>query len=101
MRVIWANREAEYFCRQGWTDWFGRGAGDLPVGQISTRSRLSFRGAAIAANPESMPPLGDSRARDARPSARSSGFKREADQPQFQIGPIGVRVQHGPKVPPL
>ncbi len=23
------------------------------------------------------------------------------DQPQFQIGPIGVRVQHGPKVPPL
>lgn len=23
------------------------------------------------------------------------------DQPQFQTGPIGVRVQHGPKVPPL
>jgi hypothetical protein len=24
-----------------------------------------------------------------------------ADQPQFQIGPIGVRVQQGPKLPPL
>src|SRR6476660_1525383 len=24
-----------------------------------------------------------------------------ARQPQFQIGPIGVRVQHGPKLPPL
>ena len=24
-----------------------------------------------------------------------------AAQPQFQIGPIGVRVQQGPKVPPL
>lgn len=23
------------------------------------------------------------------------------NQPQFQIGPIGVRVQHGPKLPPL
>jgi|EndMetStandDraft_6_1072998.scaffolds.fasta_scaffold26681_3 hypothetical protein len=23
------------------------------------------------------------------------------DQPQFQTGPIGVRVQHGPKLPPL
>jgi hypothetical protein len=26
---------------------------------------------------------------------------RELDQPQFQTGPIGVRVQHGPKLPPL
>jgi hypothetical protein len=23
------------------------------------------------------------------------------NQPQFQIGPIGVRVQQGPKLPPL
>ncbi|MCA1551420.1 hypothetical protein I6F36_31915 [Bradyrhizobium sp. BRP19] len=23
------------------------------------------------------------------------------DHPQFEIGPIGVRVQHGPKPPPL
>ena len=23
------------------------------------------------------------------------------NQPQFQIAPIGVRVQHGPKLPPL
>jgi hypothetical protein len=23
------------------------------------------------------------------------------NQPQVQIGPIGVRVQHGPKLPPL
>jgi len=23
------------------------------------------------------------------------------DQPQFQTGPIGVRVQQGPKLPPL
>jgi hypothetical protein len=23
------------------------------------------------------------------------------DEPQFQIGPIGVRVQRGPKLPPL
>jgi hypothetical protein len=28
-------------------------------------------------------------------------FKRWLDQPQFQIGPIGVRVQRGPKLPPL
>jgi hypothetical protein len=28
-------------------------------------------------------------------------FKRWLDQPQFQIGPIGVRVQQGPKLPPL
>jgi hypothetical protein len=26
---------------------------------------------------------------------------RPADQPQFQTAPIGVRVQHGPKLPPL
>jgi hypothetical protein len=24
-----------------------------------------------------------------------------AAYPQFQIGPIGVQVQHGPKLPPL
>ena len=28
-------------------------------------------------------------------------FKRWLNQPQFQIGPIGVRVQQGPKLPPL
>jgi hypothetical protein len=28
-------------------------------------------------------------------------FKRQLNQPQFQIGPIGVRVQQGPKLPPL
>jgi hypothetical protein len=28
-------------------------------------------------------------------------LKRWLDQPQFQTGPIGVRVQHGPKLPPL
>ena len=28
-------------------------------------------------------------------------FKRQLDQPQFQTGPIGVRVQQGPKLPPL
>ena len=28
-------------------------------------------------------------------------FKQWLDQPQFQIGPIGVRVQQGPKLPPL
>jgi hypothetical protein len=28
-------------------------------------------------------------------------FEQQADQPQFQIGPIGVRVQQGPKLPPL
>jgi hypothetical protein len=28
-------------------------------------------------------------------------FMRWLDQPQFQIGPIGVRVQRGPKLPPL
>jgi hypothetical protein len=28
-------------------------------------------------------------------------FKQQLNQPQFQIGPIGVRVQHGPKLPPL
>jgi hypothetical protein len=26
---------------------------------------------------------------------------RPLDQPQFQTGPIGVRVQQGPKLPPL
>jgi hypothetical protein len=26
---------------------------------------------------------------------------RWLDQPQFQTGPIGVRVQQGPKLPPL
>jgi hypothetical protein len=30
-----------------------------------------------------------------------AAFKRWLDQPQFQIGPIGVRVQQGPKLPPL
>jgi hypothetical protein len=25
----------------------------------------------------------------------------DLNQPQFQIGPIGVRVQQGPKLPPL
>jgi hypothetical protein len=25
----------------------------------------------------------------------------QLDQPQFQTGPIGVRVQQGPKLPPL
>ncbi|MGY2909516.1 hypothetical protein ACVWVY_008537 [Bradyrhizobium sp. URHC0002] len=28
-------------------------------------------------------------------------FKQRLNQPQFQIGPIGVRVQQGPKLPPL
>ena len=28
-------------------------------------------------------------------------FKQSLNQPQFQIGPIGVRVQQGPKLPPL
>ncbi len=28
-------------------------------------------------------------------------FTQQLDQPQFQIGPIGVRVQQGPKLPPL
>jgi hypothetical protein len=28
-------------------------------------------------------------------------FKQYLSQPQFQIGPIGVRVQQGPKLPPL
>lgn len=28
-------------------------------------------------------------------------FEQRARQPQFQIGPIGVRVQQGPKLPPL
>jgi hypothetical protein len=28
-------------------------------------------------------------------------FKGWLNQPQFQIGPIGVRVQQGPKLPPL
>jgi hypothetical protein len=28
-------------------------------------------------------------------------FKQQVNQPQFQIGPIGVRVQQGPKLPPL
>jgi hypothetical protein len=28
-------------------------------------------------------------------------FKQQLDQPQFQTGPIGVRVQQGPKLPPL
>ena len=38
----------------------------------------------------------------AEPSALSQPtHDRSADQPQFQIGPIGVRVQHGPKLPPL
>jgi hypothetical protein len=27
--------------------------------------------------------------------------KRSFDQPQFQTGPTGVRVQQGPKLPPL
>jgi hypothetical protein len=30
-----------------------------------------------------------------------SVFKQQLDQPQFQTGPIGVRVQQGPKLPPL
>jgi hypothetical protein len=28
-------------------------------------------------------------------------LKQWLDQPQFQTGPIGVRVQQGPKLPPL
>jgi hypothetical protein len=32
---------------------------------------------------------------------RACGGKQQLDQPQFQIGPIGVRVQQGPKLPPL
>jgi hypothetical protein len=28
-------------------------------------------------------------------------LKRSLNQPQFQTGPIGVRVQQGPKLPPL
>ena len=28
-------------------------------------------------------------------------FKQKLNQPQFQIGPIGVRVQQEPKLPPL
>jgi len=28
-------------------------------------------------------------------------FTQYLNQPQFQIGPIGVRVQQGPKLPPL
>jgi hypothetical protein len=28
-------------------------------------------------------------------------YQRRAYRPQFQTGPIGVRVQHGPKLPPL
>jgi hypothetical protein len=35
------------------------------------------------------------------PAAKSTLPDRELDQPQFQIGPIGVRVQQGPKLPPL
>jgi hypothetical protein len=31
---------------------------------------------------------------------RRAVFKQWLDQPQFQIGPIGVRVQQGPKLPP-
>ena len=33
---------------------------------------------------------------------RTHALSRQSfDQPQFQIGPIGVRVQQGPKLPPL
>jgi hypothetical protein len=33
--------------------------------------------------------------------AHPTDFKQQLDQPQFQTGPIGVRVQQGPKLPPL
>lgn len=32
---------------------------------------------------------------------RETEADRRADQPQVQCGPIGVCVQHGPKLPPL
>jgi len=32
---------------------------------------------------------------------RRTVLEQQARQPQFQIGPIGVRVQQGPKLPPL
>jgi len=32
---------------------------------------------------------------------RMPPVRRRRDQPQFQTGPIGVRVQQGPKLPPL
>jgi hypothetical protein len=34
-------------------------------------------------------------------SATRAVLKQSLDQPQFQTGPIGVRVQQGPKLPPL
>jgi hypothetical protein len=36
------------------------------------------------------------RSLDRRQAASSAGL-----YPQFHIGPIGVQVQHGPKLPPL
>jgi hypothetical protein len=35
--VIWGEREAEYFSREGWT-----GFSDLPVGQSHTRSQMAY-----------------------------------------------------------
>ena len=38
---------------------------------------------------------------EARQRTHAAALKQWLDQPQFQTGPIGVRVQHGPKLPPL
>ncbi len=35
------------------------------------------------------------------PACRCAHAGYLLNQPQFQIGPIGVRVQQGPKLPPL
>jgi hypothetical protein len=35
------------------------------------------------------------------PCAVVAGTRGQLNQPQFQIGPIGVRVRQGPKLPPL
>jgi hypothetical protein len=68
------------------------------VGKAAGRERLR-RGAHQSARRRSIQKNGEHGAKSA--FAHPTDFKQQLDQPQFQTGPIGVRVQQGPKLPPL